>query len=85
MSEIIINEQGVKTLLDRLKPLKATGPDNISARFLREFASEIAPAHSLIYQLSLQQGSLPKDWLHANVVPVYKGGNKDKNLPEEFP
>jgi len=84
MSEINISANGIKSLLDRLKPHKATGPDNVSARFLKEFSSEITPALTLIFKTSLRQGSLPEDWLHAYIVPAYKGGNKDKNLPENY-
>ena len=84
MSDIEIKECGVRSLLSRINPQKATGPDNISARFLKEFANEISPALTSIFKVSLNQGTLPADWLHACIVPVYKGGNKNKNLAENY-
>ena len=42
---------------------KATGPDNLPARFLNEVAREIAPALTVIFQASLNQGTLPGNQL----------------------
>ena len=44
MNGIIINNQGIVKLLKNLNPHKATGPDGIPARLLKETAAEIAPA-----------------------------------------
>jgi hypothetical protein len=38
MQNIIITENGVYKLLRNIKPHKATGPDNIQARYLKELA-----------------------------------------------
>ena len=84
MPEIDINKTGVEALLNRLNTQKATGPDGISSRFLKEFSAEISSPLTLIFNLSLKSGTLPRDWLHAFVVPVYKGGNKDKNKAENY-
>ena len=73
---ICIQADGVAQLLLNLKSHKATGPDNFPSYFLKEVANEIAPALSLIFQASLNQGSLPDIWKSALVVPVYKKGNK---------
>jgi hypothetical protein len=50
-----IQPNGIKSLLSTLNPLKATGPDNISGRFLKE----LTPALTLIVQASLHQGQVP--------------------------
>ena len=71
-------------LLKSVKPHKATGPDGVSARFLKEFSVEIAPALTLLYRNSLKQEALPQEWLHASIVPVYKGGNKDRSSVENY-
>ena len=59
-----------------IDPYKFTGPDNIPAKFLKETAVQIAPALSLIFQASIDQGILPSDWKEANVVPIHKKGNR---------
>ena len=48
-----IGTEGVKKLLQGLKPHKASGPDNIPTRFLKEAASELAPALGLVFAASL--------------------------------
>ena len=84
LKNIVIAEKGVLLLLNNLKTNKATGPDSITSRFLKEFSTEIAPALTLIFNTSFNTGSLPDDWLHAHIVPVYKGGNKNRNLAENY-
>jgi len=59
---IQIEIDGVSHLLQELDPHKASGPDDISARFLKETSTSITPAISLIFNASLAQGKLPQDW-----------------------
>ena len=66
----------MKKLLKELKANKSSGPDNIQARFLKETAEELAPALSLLYQASIEQGHIPDDWRHAHVSPVFKKGEE---------
>ena len=65
-------------LLRGLKPHKATGPNEISSRFLKEMASPITPALTPIYQASLEQGQIPDERKTANVAPIFKKGDKSK-------
>ena len=44
MPEITVTINGVTKLLEKLNPYKASGPDMVSARFLKEVAAEISPA-----------------------------------------
>jgi len=76
MPAIHISLQGVKKLLKGLRPYKATGPDEIPAFILKNSAEEIAPYLVRLFQLSLDQGVIPDDWRTANIVPVYKKGEK---------
>lgn len=56
-------------------PHKASGPDDISARFLKEMASAIVPALTSIFQVSYDQSTVPIDWKGAYVTPLYKKGD----------
>ena len=44
MPDIHITQKGVENLLLNLSPNKATGPDGLSPRLLKELASQIAPS-----------------------------------------
>jgi len=78
MSPINISVQGVDKLLNGLSPNKASGPDEISPRLLKELHTQVAPILTYIYQLSLDTGIVPDDWKHAVISPVYKKGDKSK-------
>ena len=76
MDNIQVNCNGVIKLLRNLKPYKATGPDGIPAKLLKETAEQIAPAITLLFQASLNQGCVPSTWKEAHVVPVFKKGSR---------
>ena len=75
MPEVEITLQGVVGLLQKLKPFKACGPDQIPNRILKEVAEEITPALLLLYQSSFRQSKLPIEWKHAYVIPIFKEGD----------
>ena len=77
-----IHTKGVENLLQKLKINKASGPDDLPAYILRETAVEIAPVLTAIFNQSLKTGTLPEDWLKANIAPIFKKGNK--NLAENY-
>ena len=72
MPPIQIYPQGIQHLLNNLDANKSGGPDKLPARFLKEIATEVAPALSIIYQACLDQGVLPAVWKTATIVPIYK-------------
>ena len=71
--------------LKRLQSLnikKATGPDMIPARILKDLATEIAPIVCCIFQQSLDTGCVPPAWRNANITPIYKKG--DRSTPANY-
>jgi hypothetical protein len=52
----ILFTKGVEKLLKNLDPTKASGPDNISTRILKETATEVAPCLAIILQHSYDTG-----------------------------
>ena len=60
----------------KIDTMKACGPDQIPGHLLKERAPWIAEPLSMLFNLSLRLGSLPQDWTSANVVPVFKRGDK---------
>ena len=74
MANFTITTQGIENLLKKLNPRKANGPDLIPSRVLKECAPQIAPYLTIIFNQSLSEQQLPKDWLTANICPVFKKG-----------
>ena len=56
---------------------KAHGPDGIPARLLTETAYQIAPSLCDLFNKPLRTGAVPQNWKLANVVSVYKKGDKE--------
>ena len=77
-----IEEEDVTDILRSLKVNKATGADGISARLLKLTAPSISNSLTLLFNHSLQTGSFPDEWKHANVTPVPKSG--DKHLVQNY-
>ena len=61
---------------------RISGPDQITCRFLRELATEIAPILTEIFCQSLGDDQIPSDWRNVDVAPVFKKGNR--NLAENY-
>ena len=63
-------------MLQDINQSKASGSDGIPNRILKECARQIAPSLTVIFQTSIDTGTLPEDWINANISCVYKKGNK---------
>ncbi|XP_078617860.1 uncharacterized protein LOC144885679 [Branchiostoma floridae x Branchiostoma japonicum] len=74
ISDLTVHPAGVRKLLNAVKPHKASGPDGIPNRVLKELAGELAPLLAALFNQSLQHGSVPEDWTKAMVTPVFKKG-----------
>ena len=72
----------IMKLLQGLKPDKTPGPDHISPLLLLKLCREVAPILQVIFSKSLMEGSLPSDWLKANVSHIFKKG--DKTCPANY-
>ena len=74
--QLHVTEAGVHKLLKNLNPGKASGPDEIPTRLLKELADDIAPVVTSIIRQTLNQGRLPDVWRDAWVTPVFKKGGR---------
>jgi hypothetical protein len=65
----------ILTVIKRMKPSKSPGPDGHPPPLFKELAPGLAEPLSLIFTSFMSTGSVPSEWRHAIVVPVYKNGN----------
>ena len=63
-------------MLKGLSPRKATGLDDLPARFIRDVAEGIAYPISYIINLSLKTGVVPDEMKTARVIPLYENNSK---------
>ena len=81
MPSPIISARKVRRVLRSLKVGKASGPDGIPLRFLREFANKLAPVLCRLFHLILKPCSYPFA-KHTLVQPVPEMG--DRSNPSNF-
>ncbi|KFQ73585.1 hypothetical protein N337_02614, partial [Phoenicopterus ruber ruber] len=56
---------------------KSMVPDGIHPRILKGLADIITGPLSIIFQWSWEPGEVPVNWKLANVIPVFKKGEKE--------
>jgi len=75
MPNVEIHTTGIIQLLNVIDLFKAMGPDGLPPRLLKELSNVLAPCLALLFNASLQQSTLPKDWKTALVTPLFKKCN----------
>src|ERR1700755_1708381 len=72
----VISFDQVHGLLKSMNVRKASGPDGIPPRVLRECASELAPSLVQLFSLCLNTSTFPQCWKRAIVQPIPKKGSR---------
>ena len=79
LNSISITANEVESVLKALQTGKASGPDAINNRILKELAKPLSFPLSDLFNASLIKGKVPALWKQANVTPIHK-----KNDPSEI-
>ncbi|MCG8048301.1 MAG: reverse transcriptase family protein [Candidatus Thiodiazotropha endolucinida] len=79
---IDITSSDIRDILRALNVSKASGPDLISPRLLKEGADQLCEPLSQFFSRLIHSGRFPQAWKLANVTPVFKKG--DKQLPNNY-
>jgi len=75
-SDLNFDEIAVMEKLLKLNSDKSPGSDGIHSQLLKECATVLAEPLSLLFQRSFDTGTLPADWKTANIVPIFKKGDR---------
>ena len=67
----------IRNILENTISSKAPGPDGIYGVVLKNCSNSLAEPLSIIFKLVYNTGILPSQWRLANVVPVFKKGEKN--------
>ena len=78
MPDIKILQSEVVDVLRILKVNKASGPDGISHRMLKNTSQTISVPLTKLFDLSLRLHAYPSLWKSANVMPLFKKGDKSE-------
>ena len=76
LTKIRFSEDDIAKIIQNLDPNKAHGHDQISIRMLKICGKTICKPLECIFRECLNTGLFPLEWKKANLVPVYKKGDK---------
>ena len=76
LDRIDISEEEIKDVIVNLDPNKASGPDLISNKMIKQVAGAIAKPLQIIFNHSLRESVFPDFWKLGNLVPLFKKGDK---------
>ena len=71
-----VKHKDITKILCHLKPDKASGPDQVLSRVLKECCAELASPLCRLFQQCLSKGTFPDQWKTAFVIPVHKRDSK---------
>ena len=82
MSSCMITPNIVAKYIDKLRNTTSKDPNGYSNRLLKDFKNELKSPLSKLFNASLNTGVVPNDWKIANVMPIFKKGQK--SLPSNY-
>ena len=68
----IISEHDVRKAFRRVNTRRAAGPDGITGRVLKACTNQLAPVFTEVFNLSLEQSTIPTCFKRSTIVPVPK-------------
>ena len=80
MFEIKINREEIEKMMKELDEKKAIEPDGLSRYILKECRQEMAELIHDVIECSLRTGKVAKEWKKADIMPIFKNGNKEEPL-----
>ena len=79
-SETVIPGKGTPGMIEAqikgLKDNKSPGADGIYPRLLKEIVDDISVPLAIAFNLSIQEGIVPREWKNANIIPILKKGSR---------
>jgi len=71
---VSVTKKQVRDKIDNLNKNKATGPDGISTRVLKELAPVLDEGLTVLFNRMIAEAHVPRSWRDAHVTPIHKKG-----------
>ena len=78
-----IHDKEINTAIKSLKLNKSSGVDDILNEYIISTKHTFVPIYRKIFNLILQNGIIPSDWVKGNIIPIYKNKGS-KNEPANY-
>ena len=79
LEQLVVTPGMIEAKIKRLKDNKSPGADGISPRLLKEIVDDISVPLAIAFNLSIQDGIVPREWKNANIIPIFKKGSRCKS------
>jgi len=76
LDSVSITRREICEKIDGLDRNKATGPDEISVRVLKEIAPVIDGTLTTLFNRMISETYVPRSWKDANITPIHKKGTR---------
>ena len=80
LGQLVVTPEVVANKNDNMKENKSPGVDGIAPKILKETVDQICTPRAHVFNLSLQEGSVPLEWKEANIIPLLKKGSRNKSV-----
>ena len=78
VSNVLVTAEQVAQLLSAVDVGKATGPDDVSPRLLKNCSRELADPLTTVFTSCLNEKKWPSIWKKARVVPIHKKNSRSE-------
>ena len=82
LNEIVVTQQDVIKAINEFDANKASGPDGISPKLIKEGKHELAYPYTKLFNLSIRLQKFPDSYKLSNVIPIHK--NDSKTNPKNY-
>ena len=80
LGQLVVTSEVVATKINNMKENKSPGVEWISPIILKETVNQISTPLAHVFNMSLQEGSVPLEWKEANIIPFLKKGSRNKSV-----
>ena len=85
LENVLFTPEMVGKSLQKVSKSQYVGPDGIPSIFVYYVKDYIVEPLCKVFTRCFYEGKLPRDWLDANVLPIYKGKNDVTKLDNYRP
>ena len=72
MGQLVVTPEVVANKINNMKENKSPGLDGIAPKTLKETVEQICAPVTRVFNVSLQEGSVPFEWKEANIITIFK-------------
>ena len=80
LGQLVVTPEVVASKINNMKENKSPGVDGISPKILKETIEQISTPLAHMFNMSLQEGSVPLDWKEATIIPLLQKGSRNKSV-----